>query len=82
MMFVYLSSSGHRIVLPAANRIVPPTERSDEISFLDEQGRIVATFCRADLVMYTMKDYGSVLGGQANSSDAQVRHVSNDNHAT
>jgi hypothetical protein len=61
MMFAYLSFSGARVILHTANRVAADPEESAEISFLDEQGRTVATFQRRDVSVYSKTDYGPSL---------------------
>lgn len=72
-MFLYLYSGG-RVYLPDAVRAVhaETVEPVGEVSFLSEDGRVVAVFRRQDVVGYGTEDLGEILsdiGGGASEHD-------------
>jgi hypothetical protein len=52
-MYVYLAGSGSCVVLPHAVRL-EDYKQWDTVSFLDEEGEVMAIFSRADVSVYSL----------------------------
>ena len=57
-MFLYLSRNGSRVYLPKAVAVHSDGHDSDEIGFYGDDGKLVASFRREDVFLYSRNDLG------------------------
>jgi hypothetical protein len=52
MLTAFLAGSGARVLIPDAAALVPG-ETDDKVHFVDDQGRVLVIFNRADVITYS-----------------------------
>ena len=52
MLTAFLAGSGDRVLIPDAVAVVPG-KTDDKVQFVDDQGRVLAIFSRADVLSYS-----------------------------
>ena len=69
MLDAYLARSGGQVIIPDAVDVLPGDDPS-EVRFVDQKGRTLVMFKRADLIMYTSDGDGLLSASGLPDSEA------------